>query len=199
MKTILLGSKESIYTSFRYEKLEELSKEFIKRDIIIGRNLKLGNNVMIGENSIIGDNCTIEYSSSIGRYVRIGRGCTIGLNCIISTNTTISRNTTIEFGATIGSKTKIGRNCTIGVNTTIGCGATIFPDTTINKTMVLQGNNDTLVWNGNDTISIGCECKTIKRWLSTYQELGESDDYTAKDIAMYYTYIKICERLQSTI
>ena len=46
-----------------------------------------------------------------------------------------------------------------------------------------------------DTVHIGCQSKTITEWLSSFELIGESFNYSKKQIKEYGLYLKLAQDL----
>jgi len=138
-KLTLFIYPDSLNDSFD-NKIINVDKKNIYKNVKFGFNVLLGQKVKIGKNTIIGHNSIIE------KNVQIGKNCIIGSNVIIK-NTIIGNNVSILDGAIIGKK-----------------GFGFFPDKKKNMKyphvgMVLIGNNVEI--GCNNTIDRGSLSNTI--------------------------------------
>ena len=67
----------------------------------------------------------------------------------------------------------------------------------INKTIFITGSRNAILWWGKNIINIGCQKRTIEEWKVFYKNVGQDYNYSASEIAEYYEYILIIEKMQS--
>lgn len=178
MKRILLSNDNESFIPFIYNGIEDISEEFIKRNIKIGKKVVLGDNIRIGYNVIIQgdiqieDNVTIDHDSRFGDFARfgegtrdkpnttyIGRGCSFAAGCTICLSVNIGENNVFGEYVFITNDTIIGNNCTfkeyseLFSNRVTPLGITIENNVNIGLGVYI---NDNIIIRNNATITDYC-------------------------------------------
>ena len=102
------------------------------------------------------------------RNIRIGNGCKLGNDC------------------ELGNGCKLGNDCELGN----GCK--------VKHTLCIHASRHTITYWGCDAIQIGCKQYTIFEWLSNYENIGRSNNYSDKEIEEYWMYIDMIKHIHES-
>ena len=87
------------------------------------------------------------------------------------------RTIQMGYGCELGNDCKLGDSCELGN----GCK--------VKHTLCIHASRHTITYWGCDAIQIGCKQYTISKWLSNYEKIGRSINYSDKEIEEYWMYI----------
>lgn len=125
-------------------------------------------NIRIGYGCKLGDDCRIGYDCKLGDDCRLGDGCWLGDGCELG------------YGCILGNDCKLGNGCKV------------------KHTLCIHASRHTITYWGCDAIQIGCKKYTIFEWLSNYENIGRSENYSDKAIGEYYMYIDLIRRIHES-
>ena len=102
------------------------------------------------------------------RTIQMGYGCELGNGCVL------------------GDGCKLGDSCELGN----GCK--------VKHTLCIHASRHTITYWGCDAIQIGCKQYTISKWLSNYEKIGRSINYSDKEIEEYWMYIDMIKHIHES-
>ena len=102
------------------------------------------------------------------RTIQMGYGCELGDGCVL------------------GDGCKLGDSCELGN----GCK--------VKHTLCIHASRHTITYWGCDAIQIGCKQYTISKWLSNYEKIGRSINYSDKEIEEYWMYIDMIKHIHES-
>ena len=102
------------------------------------------------------------------RNIRIGNDCELGYDC------------------------KLGDSCWLGYSCKLGYGCKV------KHTLCIHASRHTITYWGCDAIQIGCKQYTIFEWLSNYENIGRSNNYSDKEIEEYWMYIDMIKHIHES-
>lgn len=108
------------------------------------------------------------------RNIRIGNDCKLGNDCWLG------------YSCELGNGCKLGYGCRLGD----GCK--------VKHTLCIHASHHTITYWGCDAIQIGCKQYTIFEWLSNYENIGRSENYSDKAIGEYWMYIDLIRRIHES-
>ena len=101
----------------------------------------------------------------------------------------------IGDGAKIGDQAEIGNRAEIGVGAKIGDRAKIGVGAKISKpclTYIIGSMHQCYLYDpAKKIVGIGCEVHTISHWQENFRKIGESYNYSEKQISEYKKYIDL--------
>ena len=108
------------------------------------------------------------------RNIRIGNDCELGDGCWLG------------YDCKLGDSCKLGDGCELGN----GCK--------VKHTLCIHASRHTITYWGCDAIQIGCKQYTISKWLSNYEKIGRSNNYSDKEIEEYWMYIDMIKHIHES-
>lgn len=108
------------------------------------------------------------------RNIRIGNDCELGYDC------------------------KLGYGCKLGNGCKLGDGCKLGNDCKVKHTLCIHASRHTITYWGCDAIQIGCKQYTISKWLSNYEKIGRSNNYSDKEIEEYWMYIDMIKHIHES-
>lgn len=93
---------------------------------------------------------------------------------------------------------RIGNDCELGDSCKLGNGCRLGNDCKVKHTLCIHASHHTITYWGCDAIQIGCKKYTIFEWLSNYENIGRSENYSDKAIGEYYMYIDLIRRIHES-
>lgn len=87
---------------------------------------------------------------------------------------------------------RIGNDCKLGYSCKLGYGCKV------KHTLCIHASRHTITYWGCDAIQIGCKQYTISKWLSNYENIGRSNNYSDKEIEEYWMYIDLIRRIHES-
>lgn len=132
------------------------------------RNIRIGNDCELGDGCKLGNGCKLGYGCKLGNDCELGNGCWLGDSC------------------ELGYDCKLGDSCKLGY----GCK--------VKHTLCIHASHHMITYWGCDAIQIGCKQYTIFEWLSNYENIGRSNNYSDKAIGEYWMYIDLIRRIHES-
>lgn len=96
------------------------------------------------------------------------------------------RTIQMGYGCELGDGCKLGDSCELGN----GCK--------VKHTLCIHASRHTITYWGCDAIQIGCKQYTISKWLSNYEKIGRSINYSDKEIEEYWMYIDMIKHIHES-
>lgn len=96
------------------------------------------------------------------------------------------RTIQMGYGCELGNDCKLGDSCELGN----GCK--------VKHTLCIHASRHTITYWGCDAIQIGCKQYTISKWLSNYEKIGRSINYSDKEIEEYWMYIDMIKHIHES-
>ena len=180
MKNLYLQVTQKGWVAFDYNDLSDLSYEFSIRNIRIGNGCRLGNDCELG------DGCELGYGCILGDGCELGYGCILGNDCEPGDDCRLGNGCILGDGCELGDDCRLGNGCILGN----GCK--------VKHTLCIHASRHTITYWGCDAIQIGCKQYTIFKWLSLYEKIGRSENYSEKEIAEYWMYIDLIKRIHES-
>lgn len=87
---------------------------------------------------------------------------------------------------------RIGNDCELGYGCRLGYGCKV------KHTLCIHASRHTITYWGCDAIQIGCKQYKIFEWLSNYENIGRSNNYSDKEIEEYWMYIDLIRRIHES-
>ena len=133
----------------------------------------------------------LSYEFSI-RNIRIGNGCRLGNDCRLGYGCILGDGCELGYGCILGNDCELGDGCRLGYGCKLGNGCKV------KHTLCIHASRHTITYWGCDAIQIGCKQYTIFEWLSHYEKIGRSENYSEKEIAEYWMYIDLIKRIHES-
>ena len=114
------------------------------------------------------------------RNIRIGNDCELGNGCKLG------------YGCWLGDGCELGYGCKLGDSCKLGNGCKV------KHTLCIHASRHTITYWGCDAIQIGCKQYTIFEWLSNYENIGRSNNYSDKEIEEYWMYIDMIKHIHES-
>ena len=93
---------------------------------------------------------------------------------------------------------RIGNDCELGYDCELGDGCKLGYGCKVKHTLCIHASRHTITYWGCDAIQIGCKQYTISKWLSNYENIGRSNNYSDKEIEEYWMYIDLIRRIHES-
>lgn len=87
---------------------------------------------------------------------------------------------------------RIGNDCELGNVCKLGNGCKV------KHTLCIHASRHTITYWGCDAIQIGCKQYTISKWLSNYEKIGRSNNYSDKEIEEYWMYTDMIKHIHES-
>lgn len=87
---------------------------------------------------------------------------------------------------------QMGYGCELGNDCELGNGCKV------KHTLCIHASRHTITYWGCDAIQIGCKQYTISKWLSNYEKIGRSINYSDKEIEEYWMYIDMIKHIHES-
>lgn len=87
---------------------------------------------------------------------------------------------------------QMGDGCELGDSCKLGNGCKV------KHTLCIHASRHTITYWGCDAIQIGCKQYTISKWLSNYEKIGRSINYSDKEIEEYWMYIDMIKHIHES-
>ena len=120
------------------------------------------------------------------RNIRIGNDCELGDGCKLGYGCWLGYDCKLGYGCELGDGCKLGDSCKLGN----GCK--------VKHTLCIHASRHTITYWGCDAIQIGCKQYTIFEWLSNYENIGRSNNYSDKEIEEYWMYIDMIKHIHES-
>ena len=174
MKTLYLYDSDKGWVLFEYDVLSDLAHEFSIRNIRIGNDCELSYDCWLGNGCELGDGCKLGHDCELGYDCWLGNGCELGDGC------------------------KLGHDCELGYDCKLGDSCKLGNGCKVKHTLCIHASRHTITYWGCDAIQIGCKQYTISKWLSNYEKIGRSNNYSDKEIEEYWMYIDLIRRIHES-
>ena len=192
MKNLYLQVTQKGWVAFDYNDLSDLSYEFSIRNIRIGNGCRLGNDCRLGDGCILGNDCRLGYGCILGNDCELGDGCILGYGCKLGDDCELGDGCELGYSCILGNDCELGDGCRLGYGCKLGNGCKV------KHTLCIHASRHTITYWGCDAIQIGCKQYTIFEWLSHYEKIGRSENYSEKEIAEYWMYIDLIKRIHES-
>jgi len=151
----------------------------IINDVIVSENSRICNNAIICGNSKVYGNGFVYCNAIICDDVIVDENASVGENVCAYNKSRIYGNALVNGDINIFGLSQIhGRSL-------------ITNKCNINKSpLQIQGSRHFLNINGNE-LQIGCQCHTIRSWLTHFEKIGKIENYTKEEIDEYKKYIDL--------
>lgn len=120
------------------------------------------------------------------RNIRIGNGCKLGNDCKLG------------YDCELGDGCKLGNDCELGYGCKLGDSCKLGNGCKVKHTLCIHASRHTITYWGCDAIQIGCKQYTIFEWLSNYENIGRSNNYSDKEIEEYWMYIDMIKHIHES-
>ena len=180
MKTLYLYDSDKGWVLFEYDVLSDLAHEFSIRNIRIGYGCELGYSCKLGYGCKLGDSC------------KLGNGCELSNGCWLGNDCKLGDDCELGYGCKLGYSCELGYGCKLGYGCRLGDGCKV------KHTLCIHASHHTITYWGCDAIQIGCKQYTIFEWLSNYENIGRSENYSDKAIGEYWMYIDLIRRIHES-
>ena len=114
------------------------------------------------------------------RNIRIGNDCELGNGCKLGNGCWLGNDCELGYGCKLGDSCKLGNGCKV------------------KHTLCIHASRHTITYWGCDAIQIGCKQYTIFEWLSNYENIGRSNNYSDKEIEEYWMYIDMIKHIHES-
>lgn len=114
------------------------------------------------------------------RNIRIGNDCELGYDCKLGDSCELGYDCKLGYGCKLGNDCKLGNGCKV------------------KHTLCIHASRHTITYWGCDAIQIGCKQYTISKWLSNYEKIGRSNNYSDKEIEEYWMYIDMIKHIHES-
>ena len=198
MKTLYLYDSDKGWVLFEYDVLSDLAHEFSIRNIRIGNGCKLGygcklgDSCKLGNDCELGDGCKLGYGCELGDSCKLGNGCKLGYGCWLGYDCKLG------YDCELGDSCKLGNDCELGYGCKLGDSCKLGNDCKVKHTLCIHASRHTITYWGCDAIQIGCKQYTISKWLSNYEKIGRSNNYSDKEIEEYWMYIDMIKHIHES-
>ena len=186
MKTLYLYDSDKGWVLFEYDVLSDLAHEFSIRNIRIGNDCELGYDCKLGDSCELGNGCKLGYGCWLGDSCKLGNDCELGDGCKLG------------YGCELGDSCKLGYDCELGDGCKLGYGCKLGNGCKVKHTLCIHASRHTITYWGCDAIQIGCKQYTIFEWLSNYENIGRSNNYSDKEIEEYWMYIDMIKHIHES-
>lgn len=102
------------------------------------------------------------------------------------------RTIQMGYGCELGNDCELGDGCKLGDSCELGNGCKV------KHTLCIHASRHTITYWGCDAIQIGCKQYTISKWLSNYEKIGRSINYSDKEIEEYWMYIDMIKHIHES-
>jgi hypothetical protein len=126
------------------------------------------------------------------RNIRIGNDCELGDGCKLGDSCELGDGCKLGYGCWLGYDCKLGYDCELGDGCKLG------NDCKVKHTLCIHASRHTITYWGCDAIQIGCKQYTISKWLSNYEKIGRSNNYSDKEIEEYWMYIDMIKHIHES-
>lgn len=93
---------------------------------------------------------------------------------------------------------QMGYGCELGNDCELGDGCKLGDSCKVKHTLCIHASRHTITYWGCDAIQIGCKQYTISKWLSNYEKIGRSINYSDKEIEEYWMYIDMIKHIHES-
>lgn len=93
---------------------------------------------------------------------------------------------------------RIGNDCELGYDCKLGDSCELGNGCKVKHTLCIHASRHTITYWGCDAIQIGCKQYTIFEWLSNYENIGRSNNYSDKEIEEYWMYIDMIKHIHES-
>ena len=93
---------------------------------------------------------------------------------------------------------RIGNDCELGYGCKLGDSCKLGYGCKVKHTLCIHASRHTITYWGCDAIQIGCKQYTISKWLSNYENIGRSNNYSDKEIEEYWMYIDMIKHIHES-
>ena len=93
---------------------------------------------------------------------------------------------------------RIGNDCELGDGCKLGDSCELGNGCKVKHTLCIHASRHTITYWGCDAIQIGCKQYTIFEWLSNYENIGGSNNYSDKEIEEYWMYIDMIKHIHES-
>lgn len=90
------------------------------------------------------------------------------------------------------------RTIQMGYGCELGNGCELGDGCKVKHTLCIHASRHTITYWGCDAIQIGCKQYTISKWLSNYEKIGRSINYSDKEIEEYWMYIDMIKHIHES-
>ena len=108
------------------------------------------------------------------------------------------RNIRIGNDCKLGDGCWLGNDCWLGDGCELGDGCKLGNGCKVKHTLCIHASRHTITYWGCDAIQIGCKQYTIFEWLSNYENIGRSNNYSDKEIEEYWMYIDMIKHIHES-
>ena len=108
------------------------------------------------------------------------------------------RNIRIGNDCKLGNDCELGYDCKLGDSCKLGDGCELGNGCKVKHTLCIHASRHTITYWGCDAIQIGCKQYTISKWLSNYEKIGRSNNYSDKEIEEYWMYIDMIKHIHES-
>lgn len=98
----------------------------------------------------------------------------------------------------MGDGCKLGNDCELGDGCKLGDSCELGNGCKVKHTLCIHASRHTITYWGCDAIQIGCKQYTISKWLSNYEKIGRSINYSDKEIEEYWMYIDMIKHIHES-
>lgn len=126
------------------------------------------------------------------RTIQMGYGCELGNGCVLGDGCKLGDDCKLGYGCWLGNDCELGDGCELGDSCKLGNGCKV------KHTLCIHASRHTITYWGCDAIQIGCKQYTISKWLSNYEKIGRSINYSDKEIEEYWMYIDMIKHIHES-
>lgn len=98
----------------------------------------------------------------------------------------------------MGYGCELGNGCVLGDGCELDDGCKLGNGCKVKHTLCIHASRHTITYWGCDAIQIGCKQYTIFEWLSNYENIGRSNNYSDKEIEEYWMYIDMIKHIHES-
>ena len=198
MKTLYLYDSDKGWVLFEYDVLSDLAHEFSIRNIRIGNDCELGYDCKLDDSCWLGYSCKLGYGCKLGYDCKLGDSCKLGNDCELGDGCKLGYSCKLDDSCKLGYDCKLGNDCELGYGCKLGYSCKLGNDCKVKHTLCIHASRHTITYWGCDAIQIGCKQYTISKWLSNYENIGRSNNYSDKEIEEYWMYIDLIRRIHES-
>ena len=198
MKTLYLYDSDKGWVLFEYDVLSDLAHEFSIRNIRIGNDCELGYDCWLGNGCELGYDCWLGNGCELGDGCKLGHDCELGYDCKLGDGCKLGNGCKLGYGCELGYDCWLGDGCKLGHDCELGYDCKLGNGCKVKHTLCIHASRHTITYWGCDAIQIGCKQYTISKWLSNYEKIGRSNNYSDKEIEEYWMYIDMIKRIHES-
>jgi UDP-3-O-[3-hydroxymyristoyl] glucosamine N-acyltransferase len=204
MKTLYLCDSDKGWMLFEYDVLSDLAHEFSIRNIRIGNGCWLGNDCKLGDGCELsngcwlGNDCKLGYDCELGNGCWLGNDCKLSYDCELGDSCKLGNSCKLGDGCELSNGCWLGNDCKLGYGCKLGDSCKLGDGCKVKHTLCIHASHHTITYWGCDAIQIGCKQYTISKWLSNYEKIGRSNNYSDKEIEEYWMYIDLIRRIHES-